>query len=69
MLLAGLQRQDKSSLPVFIDGCTSQPSGDTAHILFARREDSQVWTSVIDRIAEALTFSDHEIRAAGARGF
>ncbi len=66
MLLAGLQRQDEATFPVFIDRRAGNSARDPPEIFLACGKNSQIRASVRKGIAETLSLAHDKVGAAGA---
>ena len=66
-MLARLQRQYVSGLPIDVERLADDPSGHTTDVVQARRDQAQVRPPVVQMVAEGLTLPDGDVGTELAR--
>src|SRR6266403_1451804 len=67
MLFAGCERQHKAASSILVVGFADQSARNLSRKFIARGKQTDVWTTVRQRYAERLTFSDNDVCAASTR--
>lgn len=67
MCCSRAQREHVAGLPVFICCLAGDASGRFAHVVETHREETQVGSAKVERIAQALAFTHNDVGAILAR--